>query len=196
MKNFKILFLSAIFVVGISGLAGAVNMTGRLGLGFNLQSEANFSAGGLSLSVPSISAKFGLNPKLSIAGLLGFSYDSYDAGGDNNGSNTLFGLGAKVFYNIRDEKQMNFYGGGGIIILVGSMESPAQGGGGGTQKVSTFGVKIPAYLGGEFFPSGLPNLGLSFETGIEMIIGSAEDVDLFKFGTFGGIFNVGVHYYF
>lgn len=196
MKRIKILFLAALFVMGMTGLADAVNMTGRLGLGFNYQTDALFSAGGLGMSVPAVSAKFGLNPKLSLAGLFGFSYDSYDAGGGNDGSASTFGLGAKIFYTLRDEKQLNFYGGGGVIILVGSQEVQTGVPGGGSQKVSTFAFKIPGYLGAEFFPAGLPNLGLSFETGIELIIGSAEDTDLFKFGTTGGIFTVGVHYYF
>lgn len=193
MKVLKIMILSSVLILGLSRISNAVDMTGRLGVGFNLQTEATFSSLGENLTVPSLSVKFGASPNLSIAGLLGFSYDSWDEGGGVDGSSSVILLGAKVFYNLpRGEKQSNFYLGAGAFLFTGSRDNVGRQGG----NESFFAFKIPGYFGAEFFPAGIPNVGLSFEGGIELIIGSVEDTDLFKFGTTGGIFNVGVHYYF
>lgn len=201
MKNLKVLVLSAIFVAGVSGIASAVDMSGRFGVGVNWQTDASFSSYSAGIGVTSVSLKYHASPKFSIAGLLGFSYDSYDPKEGEGQSASTIGVGGKLFYNIREEKQMNFYIGGGLMVLREGHDVTDP----GTGSVSTLLFKIPGYLGSEFFFNGLPNLGFSVEAGIELIIGSwtfepetgeETSIDLFKFGTAGGIFSVGVHYYF
>lgn len=210
MKSTKILLLSGVLVVGLSGLASAVDMSGRLGAGVNWETEASFSSypadvAITDVAITSLSIKYHTSPKLSIAGLLGFSYDSFDPEQGKGESASAIGIGGKFFYNIREEKQMNLYIGGGLMILrsAGIDYSPDPQAGTGSVSILVF--KIPGYLGSEFFFSGLPNLGFSVETGIEIIIGSRtfepdvgdeSSTGLFKFGTAGGIFSAGIHYYF
>ena len=203
MSKTRILILSAVLIIGSYGLAGAVDLTGRFGFGFNNQTEARFASAGVSDSVTSLSLKYHNSPKTAFAVLFGVGYDSYDPEEGDGASASRVAIGGKFFYNIREEKQMNVYVGAGGIILRESHDEAI--GDFGAATVSTFLFKIPGYIGGEFFLAGLPNLGISLETGIELILGSNTidpeggdefDTGLFQFGTAGGIFNVGVHYYF
>jgi hypothetical protein len=215
MKNLKILVLSAILFMGLSGLAGAVDMSGRFGVGFNTQiglartdtlMGADTGIGvttavtSTMLDMSALSVKYHVSPLASIAVLLGFGYGSVDPeGGDNEVTYSNIGLGAKLFYNFRQEKQMNLYGGGGFMFVRTGFESQADDSDG-----SLWGIKIPIFAGAEFFFNGLPNLGFSLETGLEFLIGGGSvdvgnqtvDTSIFNFGTFGGLFDAGIHYYF
>ncbi len=216
MKNLKVLIVSVILGVGLSGLAGAVDMSGRFGVGFNTQvglartdailpietgiSDATVSVSSTLLDMSALSLKYHASPLVSIALLFGFGLGSVDPeGGDNEVSYSSLGFGGKLFYNIRAEKQLNMYAGGGFMFARTGFESQAD-----DSEGSLWAIKLPIFLGSEFFFNGLTNLGISFEAGLEFVIGGGSvdvgtdstDTSIFNIGTFGGVLNAGIHYYF
>lgn len=122
---------------------------------------------------PALSARYHPSPYLSMTGLVGFNT------ADTNNS---FVIGGKLCQNAHLEENLNFYVGIGAFLVTNR---------GGTTATSG-GIEFQGILGGEFFFSGLPNLGLSFETGVAM-----NTVRKISFRTVGSGFVIGgIHYYF
>lgn len=215
MKKINVFIVSTILLLGVTGLSGAVDLSGRFGVGFNTQiglarTDAVMGAdtgigvaGAVSstiLDMSAISVKYHLSPAASFAVLFGFGFGSVDPeGGDNEVSYSNLGFGGKLFYNLRQEKQLNLYGGAGFMFVRTGFESQADDSDG-----SLWAIKLPLFLGSEFFFNGLPNLGFSLEAGLEFVFGGGSvdvgqqsvDTSIFNMGTFGGLFNAGIHYYF
>ncbi len=215
MKSLKVLIVSAIFIAGVSGIARAVDMSGKFGIGFNTQVglartdatlpvdtgiDAGILISSTLLDMSALSAKYYVSPQIALGLLLGFGFGSVDPeGGDNEVSYSNLGLGGKLYYNFRQEKQLNLYVGGGFMFVRTGFESQADDSDG-----SLWALKIPLFLGTEFFFYGLPNLGISFDAGLEFGFGRGSvdvgtntvDTSITNIGTFGGIFNAGIHYYF
>lgn len=122
---------------------------------------------------------FNQSPALSLK----FFHDNFIA------TNFLFGfntednsylIGAKSLRNVVMEENMNLFIGVAGYVLSNR-----------TTSLDT-GLQFDALLGGEFFLAGLPNLGLTFETGFGL-----RSLRTTNFRTIGGAFASGsLHYYF
>ncbi|UCD85978.1 MAG: hypothetical protein JSU92_07235, partial [Deltaproteobacteria bacterium] len=209
MKKLLAFLLAISLVTAFSVIpAEAKDLTKRIGLGFTSQGgdllrtglEALPDEGALPL-IPSISLKIAVSEKLAFGGYLGYRTASIDYDEDAGGgelSGTALALGAKSYYNFLTEDNMNLYAGGGLGYTSFKSENG--------MKSTSSAVDLLLYMGGEFFLQGLPNLGFSFEVGLDvMVTGSSKDEmegvdiedDLGGFGTFGGVLGaVGIHYYF
>ena len=145
-----------------SSSASAYERTGRLGIGMTNQ---------LKIDSPQISFKMQKSRSTSIGGMFGVSTS------DTNGG---YGAGLKIYRNIFDEPQMNFYFAGSGALL--------------SQKIngtSYSGFQIDLGFGSEFHFQGLNSLGFSFEFGF-----SGHKTRDFSFETMGNSFIVsGVHFY-
>ena len=150
------------FVVLHAPTAFSLDKINRLGLGISNQLQNNF---------PALSMKIQKSRSTAFGALAGLSTDK-----DNGG----FGLGMKVYRNIFDEPQLNFYfaGMGGILNnKVGSS--------------SYSGFQFDLSLGSEFHFQGLNSIGFSFEFGA-----TAVKKKEFVFQTLGNNFLVAaVHFY-
>ncbi len=140
----------------------AYERTGRLGIGMTNQ---------LKIDSPQISFKMQKSRSTSIGGMVGVSTNETSGG---------YGAGLKVYRNIFDEPQMNFYFAGTGALL--------------SQKENTTsysGFQIDLGFGSEFHFQGLNSLGFSFEFGV-----SGYKTRNFTFETMGNSFIVsGVHFY-
>jgi hypothetical protein len=163
MKVFKsksLLFLSLLF---LSISTYAIDRTGRLGLGMSNQ---------LKNDIPAISFKIQKSKGTAFGAMLAADTDT-KAGG--------WGAGLKLYRNIFDEPQLNFYG----AIMAGVL-SQKQG-----VSQSKTGFQFDATLGSEFSFSGLSSIGFSFEFGL-----SFNKIDDFKVQTVGDSFIVAAaHFY-
>jgi hypothetical protein len=120
---------------------------------------------------PALSFKMQKNRSFAIGGMAGLS---------TNESNGGYGLGLKVYRNIFDEPQLNFYLAGMGGILSNKINS-----------TSYSGFQFDLSLGSEFHFTGLNSLGFSFEFGV-----SASKTKNFVFQTLGNNFIVsGIHFY-
>jgi len=171
----------------VASTAAAKDLTNRIGVGYNNQLNFNF-LGGQDASVTdafiasqSISAKYWFTENLGIEPMVGY----YTAKNKEIGG-WAAEIAAKVLYNLNKEENMNFYGGGGLGILPMKIDY-------GPHTQSDTGFEAMAFLGVEFFFSGLPNLGFDVEFGLKYI-----DVSTFaQLSTYGGGFGVlGIRYYF
>lgn len=123
----------------LSASAGARDLQGRLGLGYNAELANVTQPGG----VPALSIKYGLTKDLGVEGIFGT-----DTQGPRNTA-----LGIKGFKNIFYETNLNFYTMAGAAMLTANNRS-------GAEFLGGFGV--------EFFIPGLESLGLSMETGLSL----------------------------
>ena len=150
------------FVAILSPTAMAYERTGRLGIGMTNQ---------LKIDSPQISFKMQKSRSTSIGGMVGVSTNQ-DSGG--------YGAGLKLYRNIFDEPQMNFYFAGTGALLSQK-----------TNGTSNSGFQIDLGFGSEFHFQGLNSLGSSFEFGV-----SAYKRKNFTFETMGNSFIVsGIHFY-
>jgi hypothetical protein len=144
--------------------AQAVDLANRLGVGYNNQ---------MSEDLPSIQARYYPN---AMTGM------SLSVGVDTENNNSKFGVMAKLYRIIFTENNMNFYVGGGAGLL--SVELAGQ---------NQSGFELSGFLGGEFFFSGLDNLGFTFEAGV----GIRSDSVGTRFRTIGDHpFKGGIIFYF
>lgn len=142
--------------------AFATDRRGRLGVGYSNQ---------LKNDLPAISFKLHKSRAFSIGGLAGYSSS------DNGGG---YGAGLKVYRNIFDEPQLNFY-----TALMAAMLSEKNPGS------SESGFQIDTTLGTEFHFAGLSSLAFSIEFGL-----SFNKLNDFIIETVGNNFLVaGVHFY-
>lgn len=163
-KNVKSIFnaLFLAFIMLPSSESYALDKLNRLGLGMSNQLRNDF---------PALSFKIQKNRSFSIGGLAGISTNAVNGG---------YGVGLKVFRNIFDEPQLNFYIAGMGAILSNKMNS-----------TSYSGFQFDLSLGSEFHFSGLNSLGFSFEFGA-----SAYKKQEFTFQTLGNNFIVSaIHFY-
>lgn len=156
-KSILILFL---FTLSFHSMA--FDKIGRLGVGMSNQLKTN---------VPSLSFKMQKNRSVAFSGLASISTASEDGG---------FGVGLKIFRNIFDEPQCNFYFAGMGAILNTKVNS-----------TSYSGFQFDLSFGSEFHFVGLNSIGFSFEFGA-----SATKAKNFSFQTLGSSFVVsGIHFY-
>ena len=135
---------------------------GRLGAGMSSQ---------LKNSIPAISFKLQKTKTFAIGGVFGFNSDG------NNGG---MGGAIKLYRNIFEEPQLNFYASG----LVGFINKKSS-------SVTKSGFQVDLTLGTEFSFRGLGSLGLSFEFGLSM-----NKLDSFVVETVGDSFVIaGAHFY-
>jgi len=134
----------------------------RLGLGMSNQLKNDF---------PALSFKTQKNRSFAFGGLAGLSTDK------NNGGH---GVGLKVYRNIFDEPQLNFYFAGMGALLSNKIN-----------QTTYSGFQFDLSLGSEFHFTGLNSIGFSFEFGV-----SASKTKEFVFQTLGNNFVVSaVHFY-
>ena len=167
MRLFKIFAFLLSTIILIAGNAYAKDMSGRLGFGFTSQFSPN--------QIDAVSAKYWLNTNLCFQGILGTQLNSDDT--------NEIDFGGKVFFKIKDEKNMHLLVGGNMVI---AYEDPDKG-----DSVTT--VFLGGLVGVEFFLSGLPNLSFSTEIGF----GIANNDNNTKIGFDADTFlTAGIHYYF
>ncbi len=162
--NWRVYFvlLSLGLFLTASNHAMALEKTNRLGVGMANQLKNDF---------PSFSFKIQKNRSFAYGGLIGLSTDQTSGG---------YGVGLKLYRNIFDEPQLNFYMAG-----MGAMLSNKIAG------TSYSGFQFDLSFGSEFHFAGLNSLGFSFEFGV-----SASKKKEFVFQTLGNHFIVsGIHFY-
>lgn len=160
MKAQKWVLLLALLIPVLN--AKAMDRRGRLGAGFTNQ---------LKNGIPAISFKLQKSRSFAFGGLFGLNSDS--ASGGSAG-------GLKLYRNIFDEPQLNFY----ASSLIGFV----------SQKRTTgdqSGFQVDLTMGSEFSFAGLSSLGFSMEFGV-----SLNKIDEFTIETVGDQFIVaGAHFY-
>ncbi|MBT7609331.1 MAG: hypothetical protein HN576_06220 [Bacteriovoracaceae bacterium] len=156
-------YLLVIFVAfSITGLTHATDRRGRLGAGMSSQ---------LQTGQPSISFKLQKSKSFALGGVFGVNSNEQSGG---------LGGAIKLYRNIFDEPQLNFYASG----LVGFISKK-------TSSVSQSGFQVDLTLGSEFSFRGLGSLGFSFEFGL-----SLNKIDSFVVETVGNNFIIaGIHFY-
>lgn len=132
--------LAVFFLVFGAFPAAAKDLTSRLGVGYSNQ---------FTEDLPSIAARYYPNNRLGFSGAIGV---------DTKSGSSKFGFLAKLYRVIFEEDNMNFYMGAGAGLL--TVE---------TAGVNSSGFELSGLIGGEFFFSGLPSLGFSFEAGIGIV---------------------------
>jgi hypothetical protein len=187
MRKIPLLATILIIAVCLSSSAWAKDLTNRIGVGYNNQVNFSYIGGENSditaafVTAQSISAKYWFNEDLGIEPLFGyFTAKNGEIGG------WAAEIAAKCIYNINKEENMNFYGGGGVGLIPMKIDY-------GRDSDTATGFTAMAFLGIEFFLSGLPNLAFDAEFGFQYV-----DVDKFaQLSTYGGGFGVmGIRYYF
>lgn len=138
----------------------ASNLEGLLGVGY------------VNRTLPSISARYWINNKVGVEGLLGFEVGD---GAD------LFLIGGKFLSVLKSYKEINVYAAGNISV--GSLSDN------GSETYTAF--RAGAGLGVEWFV--LNRLSLSAEAGLEVGTGDNRT----RFGTYAGWFpEIGIRFYF
>lgn len=161
-KSYKSLFFSLLILAIMPISSHAFDKTGRLGLGMSNQLHNEF---------PALSFKIQKNRSFALGGIAGLSTD------ENSGG---YGVGLKVYRNIFDEPQLNFYIAGLGALLSNKINS-----------TSYSGFQFDLSLGSEFHFVGLNSIGFSFEFGA-----SAFKQKEFVFQTLGNNFIVSaIHFY-
>lgn len=142
--------------------AQALEKTNRLGVGMTNQLKNDF---------PALSFKMQKTRSFAYGGMAGISTSDTSGG---------YGVGIKLYRNIFDEPQLNFYLSGMGALLSNKING-----------VSHSGFQIDLSFGSEFHFTGLNSLGFSFEFGV-----SANKKKDFVFETLGSHFIVaGIHFY-
>ncbi len=163
LQNNKFLPFSIIFLsIFWANQAFTFEKINRLGIGINNQIHSDF---------PALSFKMQKNKSFAFGGLFGYSSDSTNGGEE---------VGLKVYRNIFDEPQLNFYVAGMGAFLNNKVNS-----------TSYSGFQFDLSLGSEFHFTGLNSIGFSFEFGV-----SAYKKKEFVFQTLGNNFIVSaLHFY-
>ena len=157
----KQIFLAVSLLLITSG-AQALEKTNRLGVGMTNQLKNDF---------PALSFKIQKSRSFAYSSMLGLSTANQNGG---------FGVGIKLYRNIFDEPQLNFYFAGAGAILSNKING-----------TSYSGFQFDLSFGSEFHFVGLKSLGFSFEFGV-----SANKKKDFVFETLGSHFLVaGIHFY-
>jgi len=133
-----------------------------------------------------ISLKHHLSGAQAISPYFGFQLSS------NGGTEWGFSLGSRMYFDIIQEKFLDFFGFGGIGILLGSRETPQPL---ENDSETYIGFDTAGGVGTEFFFSGLPDLGFSFEAGMHFLFYHQDD-SYIEIGTLGHFLTAGIHYYF
>lgn len=161
-KTLFVLNFLSFSTFSLSQEAAAYDKVNRLGLGMSNQLKNDF---------PALSFKMQKNRSFAFGGLFGISSNP-DSGG--------YGLGLKVYRNLFDEPQLNFY-----VAGMGAVLSNKE------NRTNYSGFQFDLSLGSEFHFSGLQSLGFSFEFGA-----SAFKKKDFVFETLGNSFVVSaIHFY-
>ncbi|MGZ3692401.1 MAG: hypothetical protein ACXVLQ_06740 [Bacteriovorax sp.] len=146
----------------LSAPSMAFDKVNRLGLGMSNQLKNDF---------PALSFKMQKNRSFAVGGLFGISSNP-----DNGG----YGVGLKVYRNLFDEPQLNFYFAGMGALIDNKVN-----------RTNYSGFQFDLSLGSEFHFTGLNSLGFSFEFGA-----SAFKKKDFVFQTLGNNFIVSaIHFY-
>ena len=154
--------LLAFCLVFFVSKAHALEKNNRMGVGMTNQLKNDF---------PALSFKTQKSRSFAYGGMAGLSSS------DSNGG---YGVGLKLYRNIFDEPQLNFYMSGAAAILSNKIAGD-----------SFSGFQFDLSFGSEFHFSGLNSLGFSFEFGV-----SAHKKKDFVFETLGNNFLVaGIHFY-
>jgi hypothetical protein len=135
------LFITLFLATCISTPALAKELANRLGVGYSNQ---------FSEDLPSIALRYFPDAKLGVGAALGI---------DTKEDKAKFGFMVKLYKVIFTEDNMNFYMGSGAGLI--SIEETVNG-----VSDSDSGFELTGFCGGEFFFSGLENLGFSFEAGV------------------------------
>lgn len=142
--------------------AHALEKTNRLGVGMTNQLKNEF---------PALSFKMQKSRSFGYGGMVGLSTSDKDGG---------YGVGLKLYRNIFDEPQLNFYMAGAGALLQNKIDGK-----------SYSGFQFDLSFGSEFHFTGLNSLGFSVEFGV-----SANKKKDFVFETIGNNFLVaGIHFY-
>ena len=142
--------------------AQALEKTNRLGVGMTNQLKNDF---------PAISFKMQKSRSFAYGAMVGVSTSEKNGG---------YGTGIKLYRNIFDEPQLNFYVSGAAALLGNKIDGKTYSG-----------FQVDLSLGSEFHLSGLNSIGFSFEFGV-----SANKKKDFVFETLGNNFLVaGIHFY-
>ncbi|MEA9356440.1 hypothetical protein SHI21_09510 [Bacteriovorax sp. PP10] len=142
--------------------AHALEKTNRLGVGMTNQLKNNF---------PALSFKMQKSRSFAYGGMAGLSTSDKDGG---------YGVGIKLYRNIFDEPQLNFYMSGAGALIQNKIDGK-----------SYSGFQFDLSFGSEFHFTGLNSLGFSIEFGV-----SANKKKDFVFETIGNNFLVaGIHFY-
>lgn len=160
-KNFKRVLLAGCLLFSIQG-AQALEKTNRLGVGMTNQLKNDF---------PALSFKMQKSRSFAYGGMAGVSTSDNDGG---------YGVGLKLYRNVFDEPQLNFYFAGMGALLANKIDGKTHSG-----------FQFDLSFGSEFHFSGLNSIGFSFEFGV-----SANKKKDFVFETLGNHFVVsGIHFY-
>ena len=152
----------AICILFFISEAHALEKSNRMGVGMTNQLKTEF---------PAISFKTQKSRSFAYGGMFGLSTSESNGG---------YGAGIKLYRNIFDEPQLNFYMAGAAALLSNKIAG-----------ASYSGFQFDLSFGSEFHFSGLNSLGFSFEFGV-----SANKKKDFVFETLGNNFLVaGIHFY-
>jgi hypothetical protein len=153
--------MAVFFLLG-STQAFSYDKINRLGIGLTNQLKTSF---------PALSFKIQKNRSFAYGGMAGISTDTANGG---------YGVGFKVYKNLFDEPQLNFYMAAMGAILGNTVNT-----------VTYSGFQFDMSFGSEFHFQGLNSIGFSFEFGV-----SAYKNQNFVIQTLGNNFVVsGVHFY-
>lgn len=162
MFSWKTFLVLALSILTVSLPSYSYDKVNRLGLGMTNQLKNDF---------PALSFKIQKNRSFAFGGMFGLSSNP-DKGG--------YGVGLKVYRNIFDEPQLNFYF-AGMGALLSNKEN----------RTNYTGFQFDLSLGSEFHFTGLQSLSFSFEFGA-----SAYKKKDFVFETLGNSFIVSaIHFY-
>jgi len=137
MRFSKVLGLAALSsIILMAPNAFAKDLTNRLGVGYKNQ---------FGIDMPAVAVQYYPGPELGFSASVGV---------DTEEDNSKFGINAKLYRIIFQEDNLNFYLGAGAGMLSQEIASENESG-----------FELMAFLGAEFFFTGLENLGFSFEAG-------------------------------
>lgn len=160
--HLTLLFCALSSLLLFSKSAWSLEKNNRLGVGMTNQLKNSF---------PALSFKLQKNRSFAFGGMAGISTNGTDGG---------HGVGLKIYRNIFDEPQLNFYMAGAAALLSNKIAGS-----------SYSGFQFDLSFGSEFHFTGLNSLGFSFEFGI-----SANKKKDFAFETIGSHFLVtSIHFY-
>jgi len=161
------LALATMAPLAMAGSASAKDMTGRFGVGGQLEGLASGVPGGLSL-------KYWIND-FGIQALIGLNIQGDPDGNGPNQSSTAFGLGLRLLYNIARANDTNMYALAGVRLGLVDADST----------VVDVGLGVEHFFTDFFSVAG--HFGLAFDVG-----GDATNISLGNVGTWGTSF----HFYF
>lgn len=139
-------FSAALLVLLVSSMGWGKDLSSRLGIGYSDQ---------FSTDLPSVAMRYYPDPKLGVGAALGV---------DTEEDNARFGFMVRLYRVLGEgfmEDNMNFYMGTGAGLISTEKVNATTG-----LTDSDSGFELTGFCGGEFFLTGLENLGFSFEAGV------------------------------